>query len=241
MASRRRSRCRPRGRTWCAPRRPMFARRELRPGAVCFAPRRTRAPRVGKPATRRRSPGSRAAWQRPAPTRRSRPPLASGCAGPACVSRRGPSYRRPTRRGRRWRPRCPAPAPRPTTRKIRTGESGQGSVHDGPIENRHHPVGGHEDVVGDRVVTAGAAQSQRVPVIQELKVFRWHRDDGRDGLFVDHASGEHHVGVTDAAAKWPLPRHHDAAVDRASLAAWRPHARGQAAPVAEQLIATRLR
>ena len=80
-----------------------------------------------------------------------------------------------------------------------------------------------------------------LPIVEELKVFGRQRDNGWHGRFVDHASGEHHVGMADAAAKRPAARDHDAAVDRPPLTARRPHARGQAATVAEQLVAARRR
>ena len=114
-------------------------------------------------------------------------------------------------------------------------ESVQRPVDQRPVKYRDHPLIGDEDVIGDRVVAAGAAQAEGVPGVEDLKLCGGQRDHGRTVL--EQAPGEHHVGVGDAAAERPTPRDHHAAGHRTGLALRRPHPGGHAASVPEQLVA----
>ena len=193
--------------------------------------------RPGWPATRRRSPRSTAPAPRSAPTRRSRPPLGS--------AERSASVRVDPRpflaAGQldevvdRARARCPTRPRRSTTRRIRTPESGTAAgPRSGPSNSENTRSAGTKT---SSATVSWLPVPRRPSVCQVSRTWRSSLRSAttrRHALVVDQAAGEHHVGVVDPAAERPAARHHDAAVDRPAGAARRPHAGGDAAPVAEQ-------
>jgi hypothetical protein len=92
-------------------------------------------------------------------------------------------------------------------------------------------------------VTAGAAQAERVPGVEDLQIGLLDCDDqvGRPltrlPFGVDEAAGEQHVGVRDPATECPPAGHDDAAIHRPRLTLRRPDAGGDAPPAPEQLLA----
>ena len=115
------------------------------------------------------------------------------------------------------------------------GKSVQRPVDHRPVEYRQHALVRDEHLIGHGVVTAGAAQAKGVPGVEDLQLLGGQRDHGR--AILEHAAGEQHVGVGDAAAERPSARHHDAAGHAPGLALRRPYAGGHTASVAEQLVA----
>ncbi|CKR53347.1 Uncharacterised protein [Mycobacterium tuberculosis] len=113
----------------------------------------------------------------------------------------------------------------------------QRPVHDWSVKHREHAISGHEDVVGNAVVAAGATQTQCVPSVEDLQLVLVQRDDRRHLPVVDEAAGEHDVRVVDPAAKRPASGHHDTAVDGPGRATWRPPPRRDTPPPAEHFLA----
>ncbi len=205
-----------------------------RQAQIRCAARRGPARRPARPATRRRSPRSRAPARRAARPPLRRPPPGWARARRAC----GSSPARPcppasaTSSSIAARA-LPSAAARPTARRSRRPESDTAAGRAaGPSNSENTRSRGHEHLVGDGVVAAGAAQAQRVPGVEDLAArslgsattLGTGRSPRRPPR-LDEAAGEQQVGVGDPAAERPPAGHHDAAVDGAPCRAG-PHAGG---------------
>ena len=156
----------------------------------------------GWPARRRRSPGSRAPLPRRGPTRRPDRRLRGGTLGqraddPRPFLRQANPTRSSTaravarrRRGNRQR------------EEPKRGQAVQGPVHHGPVEDRQDPVGGDEDFVGDRVLTAGAPQSQGVRVVEDLEDPPW-----AGAMTGRHSIRRRRDNSANITSAWQMPLH----------------------------------
>ena len=93
-------------------------------------------------------------------------------------------------------------------------EAVQRPVDDRSVEQRGHAGGGHEQLVGDGIVTPRAAQAEGVPRVEDLQLFLRDGDHARRGAAVDDAAREEDGRVGDPAAVGPPARDDEAAVDR---------------------------
>ena len=100
---------------------------------------------------------------------------------------------------------------------------------------------GHEQIIRDGVVAAGAAQAAGVPGVEDLQFGARHGGDAQrrpvraGAAIVEHASREQPPRVRDAAAEGPASGDTHAAIDGNCLAARGPHAGGDHPGVAEDL------
>ena len=81
------------------------------------------------------------------------------------------------------------------------GEPVQRAVDARAVEEREHALGRHEQLVGDGVVAAGAAQAERVPGVEHRELGARDADDPRTRVGV--VAG--HVQPAKNSSAWVMP------------------------------------